>query len=131
MTSIAEYHQAVKARLIADPLVVRFELRRERRTMDDGHLRAQLTLRSGDQLEFSEYVRELYDSVQVVTYSFHWTDSSGRLIRRWDNAPHFAHLPQAPHHMHDGMEDNVLPSTPMTIVEVLDEIASQKVPVGC
>jgi hypothetical protein len=34
MTSIAEYHQAVKARLIADPLVLQFDIRHERRTVD-------------------------------------------------------------------------------------------------
>jgi hypothetical protein len=95
MTSVAEYHQAVKARLIADPLIVRFEIRRERRSVDDGHLRACLMLHN----------------------------SSGRLIRRWDNAPHFSHLPQAPHHIHDGDKGKVLPGSPRTIVEVLDEIA--------
>jgi hypothetical protein len=123
MTSVAEYHQAVKARLIADPLIVRFEIRRERRSVDDGHLRACLMLHNGDKLEFSEYVRYVHNRIEVVTYSFHWTDSSGRLIRRWDNAPHFSHLPQAPHHIHDGDKGKVLPGSPRTIVEVLDEIA--------
>ncbi len=58
MTSVAEYHQAVKARLIADPLIVRFEIRRERLSVDDGHLRACLMLHNGDQLEFSEAGRD-------------------------------------------------------------------------
>ena len=49
MTSIAEYHQAVKSRLIADPLIAKLEIRRERRTVADGHLRAMLTPRNGDQ----------------------------------------------------------------------------------
>ncbi len=130
MTSVAEYHQVVKARLITDPLVVRFEIRRERRTIDDGYLRASLTLRNGDRLEFSEYVRQAHDRVEVVTYSFHWMDSGDRLIRRWDNAPHFPDLPQAPHHIHDGDEENVLPAVPITIVQVLDEIASLEAPTG-
>jgi hypothetical protein len=93
VTTVADYHEAVKARLIADPLVVRFDLRRERRTMDDGHLRALLTLRNGEQLEFSEYVCQERGQVEVITYSFHWSDPDGNLIRRWDNAPHFWHLP--------------------------------------
>ena len=123
MASVAEYHQAVKARLIADPLVVRFEIRRERRTIDDGHLRARLTLRNGDQLEFSEYTRLVRNQVEVVTYSFSWTNASGELLRRWDNAPHFPDLHQAPHHVHEGKEDRVVPGSSISIADVLDAIA--------
>jgi hypothetical protein len=123
VTTVAEYHQAVKARLIADPLVLQFDIQRERRTADDGYLRARLLLDNEEELEFSEYVRRVRDQVQVVTYSFHWTDANGKLICRWDNAPHYPDLPQAPHHIHDGHQDNVLPSASMTIAEVLDKIA--------
>jgi hypothetical protein len=45
------------------------------------------------------------------------------LIRRWDNAPHYPHLSNAPHHIHDGQQDNVLPGAPTKIAQVLDEIA--------
>ena len=126
MTTVAEYHQAVKARLIADPLVLQFDIRRERRTVDDGYLRVRLILDNQEHLEFSEYVRRVRDQIQVVTYSFHWTDSNGKLIRRWDNAPHYPSLPQAPHHMHNGAQDQVLAAAPMTIVDVLDEIGQSR-----
>jgi hypothetical protein len=123
VTRIADYHQAVKARLIADPLILQFDILREKRTADGGYLRARLTLDNREQLEFSEYVRRVGDQIQVVTYSFHWTDSLDKLVCRWDNAPHYPSLPQAPHHIHDGDRDNVLPGAPVTIAEVLDEIA--------
>lgn len=124
MTTIAEYHRDVKARLIADPLVHQFVIRRERRTLNDGYLRARLTLSNGDQLEFFEYVHQVRGHIEVVTYSFHWMDSGGELIRRWDNAPHYPHLPQAPHHVHDGDQDRVLPGTPTSVTQVLDQISA-------
>jgi len=123
VTSIEEYHQSIKARLIADPLVHRFAVRRERRSIHDGHLRARLTLSNGDELEFSEYVRLAEGQIEVLTYSFHWVDSAGRLIKRWDNVPHFMQLQQAPHHVHEGAESNVFPGVAMSIMEVLDEIS--------
>jgi len=123
VTTIEEYHQSVKARLIADPLVRHFEIRRERRSMSDGHLRARLTLSDGGQLEFSEYVRLVEGQVEVVSYSFHWTDSNGRLIKRWDNVPHFMQLPQAPHHIHVGEESEVVPGGARSITDVLDEVS--------
>lgn len=124
MTAIADYHQAVKARLIADPLVARLIIQRERRTQEDGYLRGRLVLRNGDELGLSEYVQLARVGVRVITYSFHWADSAGRLVRRWDNAPHFSHLPGAPHHVHDGDETRVAPGAPVTLLQVLDEIAA-------
>ena len=124
MTTVAEYHRDVKARLIADPLIRRFDIRRERQTRTDGHMRARLTLSNGDLLEFSEYVHQIEDRIEAVRYSFHWANADGTLIRRWDNAPHYPHLPQAPHGIHDGEQNKVRPGTPIHITQVLDEIAA-------
>ncbi len=52
-----EYLDAVKERLIADPIVQHFSLRKERWTVQDGFLRARLTLVDGSMLEFGEYVQ--------------------------------------------------------------------------
>ena len=128
MTTVAEYQRDVKALMIADPLVRQFDIRRERQTRNDGYMRARLTLANGDLLEFSEYVQQSKDQVEVVTYSFHWTDSDGTLIRRWDNAPHHPKVPNAPHHIHDGKQGTVLPGESMRIAQVLDEIAAHLAP---
>ncbi len=122
MGSIEAYHQTVKARLIADPLVLEFEIIREIKTSDDGHLRARLKLDNGERLEFSEYVRLEGDRIKIISYSFHWSDDKGELIFRWDNAPHYAELPNYPHHIHNGIKNEVITGKPMMIVDVLDEI---------
>lgn len=123
--SPAEYLEAVKARLLTDPLVDHIEIRRERSTQADAHLRARLGLVSGAVLEFSEYVQRVQgDEIAVVTYSYHWADAQGRLIRRWDNTPHFPGLPGFPHHIHEGPEDVVAPGRPIDIFVVLDSISA-------
>jgi hypothetical protein len=33
-------------------------------------------------------------------YAFHWQDQGQNLIRRWDNAEHYPHLPAFPFHVH-------------------------------
>jgi hypothetical protein len=45
------------------------------------------------------FIRE-YVSEKERMYSFHWQDSKGVLIRRWDNAPHYKNLSTFPHHVH-------------------------------
>ena len=118
-----EYLSAVKERLLTDPLVTHFRVLRERSTLTAGYLRARLTWRDGSQLEFAEYVQvSPDDEVEVVTYSYHWSDAQGNLIRRWDNTPHFPHLPGFPHHVHEGPTDTVSPHRPTSILIVLDEI---------
>jgi hypothetical protein len=122
--TVIEYLDAVKERLTTDPLVAGFSIVRERVTLVDGHLRARLTISDGSQLEFSEYVQRSPDEqINVVTYSYHWADTDGNLIRRWDNTPHFPDLPGFPHHVHDGRAGSVLSGTPVSIFLVLDEIA--------
>jgi hypothetical protein len=119
---IKAYHQKVKARLIADPLILEFEIIRETQTSDEGHLRARLILHNGERLELSEYVRLEEDIINVVTYSFHWSDAEEKLVFRWDNAPHYTKLPNYPHHIHDGITNEVTPGKPVMIDDVLDEI---------
>ena len=121
-----EYLDAVKARLIADPIVQHFSLRKERWTVQDGFLRARLTLVDGSMLEFGEYVQVTErGNIEVVTYSYHWADDNGALRKRWDNTPHFPNLEGFPHHLHDGATGLVRPSHPMSIFRVLDILARE------
>jgi len=122
--TVAEYLDAVKDRLLTDAVVSRLDIIRERRTAADGHLRARLALIDGSWLEFSEYVQRSPDgSIEAVTYSYHWADASGDLVRRWDNTPHFPGLPGFPHHIHVGPGDEVSPGEPVSLFAVLDEVA--------
>jgi hypothetical protein len=106
-------------------LIEHIEIRRERSTQADAHLRARLGFVNGAILEFSEYVQRIQgDEIAAITYSYHWADAQGRLIRRWDNTPHFPGLPSFPHHIHEGPEDVVAPGQPMDIFAVLDSISA-------
>ena len=124
--SILEYLEAIKERLLTDPIVADFQVIRERDTTMDGHIRARTTLVDDGLLEFSEYFQQMPDgNIQVVTYSYHWADKSNQLIRRWDNTPHHPDLPDFPHHLHDGATGTLEPSQPVSIFDVLDEIGKQ------
>jgi Family of unknown function (DUF6516) len=84
--TIAEHLDAVKTRLLTDPVVAAFHVTRERNTISDGYLRARLTLSGDSQLEFAEYIQlSPDDQISVITYNYHWADADGRLLQRWDN----------------------------------------------
>jgi len=121
--SPAEYLDSVKERLLTDPLVAEFHIRRERHTLVDAHLRVRASLADGSLLEFSEYVeRTLEGWMQVTVYSYHWERADGKLLCRWDNTPHFPNLPGYPHHVHDGRAGATLAGKPMDVFAVLDYI---------
>lgn len=125
--TVVEYLDEVIGRLLSDPVVSRFEIIRERYTADDGYLRVQAVLADGGRLEFSEYVQiSAAAEIDVVTYSYHWTDRNGSLIQRWDNTPHHPGLPNFPHHVHFGPTGAVMSGGPMSIFAVLAEIAQRQ-----
>jgi hypothetical protein len=127
--TIAEYFEAIKERLVTEPIIVSFQITRERKTLVDGYLRARLRLINDNELKFSEYAQRLSSGqIEVVTYSYHWAKTNHELIRRWDNTPHHPNLTNFPHHVHDGITGTVLPGYPMSIFAVLDEIAGQIIP---
>ena len=67
------------------------------------------------------FVRELITQSESK-YSYHWQTKNGKLICRWDNAPHHPHLATSPHHKHEGAKQNVAPSQEITLETVLPVI---------
>ncbi len=120
------YIHNLHARLLSDPIVEQYQISRERITDADIYIRARITLADQSQLSISEYGEgDETGDIHIVTYTYHWMDENGALIVRWDNAAHYPTLPGHPYHQHDGDEKNVLPSEPMSLVKVLDHIATR------
>ncbi len=122
----AEYLESVKERLLSDPIIIAFQIVRERSTLADAHIRARLRLADNSQLEFSEYAQlDASGQMTIVTYSYHWTNANGDPMRRWDNTPRFPDLPCFPHHIHDNLTEDILPGRLTNINAVLNIITSQ------
>ena len=119
---VADYFEAIKDRLFIAAFVAEFKIIKQVERSKNGHLRARVTFTDHSRLEFSEFVAQnAVDEIQVVTYSYHWSDENDALICRWDNTPHFPHLDNAPHHIHRSAAE-VFPGQPVDIFSVLDEI---------
>lgn len=74
-------------------------------------------------LEMAEYFT--LDGGEILTqdYRFQWMNEDKTVLRyRWDNTPHFPELPEFPHHVHNGLDGNVMPHYLMNFEKVLEEI---------
>ncbi|MEZ0484477.1 toxin-antitoxin system TumE family protein [Fibrella aquatica] len=71
------------------------------------------------------HIRENYVILlDRIDYAYQWQTADHQLIHRWDNA-HPVSLPTSPHHQHQGSEENVVASEPMTLQKVLTFISTQ------
>lgn len=96
-----------------------------------GFIRAQVKMADGDLLEIAVFFVLEASAITVENYKFHWQDPQGRLIKRWDNAPHHPEVEGFTHHLHDGSEENVIPGvsnidTEMALQLILQCLASQE-----
>ncbi len=117
----------VKVNLAISSFIQSIEIIDEKIVLSDrGYFRARLILINGDFLEVSEYFVCEDEKCFPKTYRYQWMDTEQkRLIKRWDNAEHFPTLPDFPHHLHIGEEDNVRSSKALSIVDLLDIIETE------
>lgn len=126
MTEAADYLAEIKARIVGNARILHWGMLREEAQGDTGLYRCRLTLTDGGVVEMFEYFRiKAATEVEVTAYSFHWQDESGRLLKRWDNAPHHPEVSTFPHHLHDGAEECLKPHEAMNAGRLLALLTSK------
>ncbi|GIK38650.1 MAG: hypothetical protein BroJett011_24830 [Chloroflexota bacterium] len=121
-----EYLAAIHLALVESSVVVSYTVVRQRITSQSEHIRVCINLVDGDFLEAAEFFRLTPEGIEVADYRHQWMDGQRTFLRkRWDSAPHYPQLPNAPHHYHDGSEEVVNPGQPMSIQDVLAFIARE------
>ena len=118
---IERYLQTLLDTVAASPIVRSSSVLFDKRTLDAGLIRGELTFADGSCLYFRELV-EMQARVIRIMYSYHYQREDGSLIFRYDDTPHFRTLPQFPHHKHVGSQANAFPSQPPDLIAVLREI---------
>jgi len=104
------------SRLFDRPEIIdRFHVEEHQQNAQRKYYRLTVRFVDGSVLHVREYV-----SATERNYSFHWQDGEGQLIVRCDNSPHHRHLPNFPHHLHEG--DAVESCDEMYLDGVLDII---------
>jgi hypothetical protein len=73
-------------------------------------------------IEITERILEERGGLTTTKYRYHWQTGSGKLIKRWDNAPHHPEIDTFPDHLHDGSEDNVKSFRKMNASDILTDI---------
>jgi hypothetical protein len=83
--------------------------------------RGELRFYNGSRLSIVEQLEPVgHRDYKRIAYKYHYHDSQGSLIFRYDNSPHYPHLATFPDHKHIG--DEVIEAEPPDLNDVLTEI---------
>lgn len=116
---VADYFADLKSQITNHPLVSSWRFQEEVRTRAIGWFKAEVAFQNGVILNLREFVIVQKNRVRKLSYSYHCRKE--RLVFRYDNAPHHAYLPRAPHHKHLG-NGRIIASKEPTLQQILDEI---------
>ena len=116
-----DYFNDIVESLVVSLAVSSFYILRKELAEEDGYIRIKCNLTNGDILEFAEYIVVRKNKASIETYSYHWQDKAGGLLKRWDNVAHHKEVKTFPHHLHLPVE-KVVGSTDMNLKKVLTEI---------
>lgn len=97
---INQYIDTIEARLVERPVITSYQILKKEIAPSEGKLRLKLILSDGGAVELFEYISVVDKKIKLLKYSFHWQNSEGKIIFRWDNAPHHQELRSSPHHVH-------------------------------
>lgn len=114
-----EYFERVQALLTASPFVHEPLLSFDDRK-DAWFIRGDIYFIDNSRLHFRELFVSQGNPVKIA-YSYHYQRAAETMIFRYDNAPHYPHLPTAPHHKHVS-DDRVIAATMPEFEAVLREI---------
>ncbi len=125
MNALIEQHfTLIEMQLLQSSAIVAYEVLSREVGLIDGKIRIKATLRDQAIVELFEYANESNGQIKALKYSFHWQNAQGGLKKRWDNAPHYPHLPNAPHHLHkaDGsVEEVVAIPTALFVIQEIEQ----------
>jgi hypothetical protein len=123
---VETYFADVRKTIELSPIVSLSNVSYEKRGTYEGIIRGRVQFVDNTVLEWREYV-DVETNVDRLMYVYQYMNASMGLIFRYDNTGHHkkSALPTYPHHKHLGHTGSVVPSDPMDLRNVLQEIQSR------
>ena len=117
---IEEYFQEIEADIANCPHIFESHILKDKLSLYIGIIEGDLYFMDESILHFIEFVN-VKDRTERFKYSYHYQDKNGKLIFRYDMAPHHIETETFPHHKHIDSE-KVIKSPAPSLAEVFNEI---------
>ena len=121
---IEEYFSQIKVildRYAAATFVVSANIAFDRRPGDQGFLSGVVQFTDGSALYFREYLDAANKIVEKLMYSYHYQDTTGKMILRYDNSAHRPSLKSFEHkHGAMGTKKVAAPGLETVLLEIVE-----------
>jgi hypothetical protein len=111
-----EYYASVQKAILGAVHVIQSNISFDEISEKECYIRGLLKLSGGYELFIAEYV-VTEPNVKQLKYRFHLQTEAGKMLARWDNAPHHPEIGSHPDHLHIG--ERVKAHPPIDIPQVL------------
>lgn len=109
---------------IDDEWVLSYDFSVDSRSNYLAFVQGKLEFRDGSSLFFKEFI-DLEETIEKISYSFHYQDQENKLIFRYDNAKHKPDLGYSDHkHINKKIIPSVIPEIEEIIIEIIDNYLS-------
>lgn len=128
IATIADYFREIEGLLHSCPLSVSVNMQSELADMDIGYFKARIKFVNGSELHLFELVTIKNGKAEVEKYRYHYQNSEGNIIKRWDNAKHHSELKTFPDHVHtanDKTKESKKPGIPNILLEIIKLIEDE------
>ena len=122
---ISEHIHTFIKQIENSPLVVTNNLHAYFDSPKKGYISGTITFLDDSTLTMIEVLIETHYKIARVKYRYHYMDKNGKLLFRYDNAPHLKNLSSFPHHKHVlvNKTEKAIAAHKPSLRQVLDEIA--------
>ena len=104
-----------------DDWILSFNFSVDSRSDYVGFIQGNLEFSQGSRLFFKEYI-DLQESIEKLSYSFHYQDYENNLIFRYDNAKHKPDLGYTNHkHIKNKIIESETPNIEQVILEIIND----------
>lgn len=118
---IDEYFGSVEQIVLAFPKVRSLSINKKSYNLRQGYISGSVVFENRRRLDFVE-VKDIEVKAKIK-YRYQYMDPDGKLIFRYDNAPHHPELSGFPNHKHH--ESGIVPCVEPALSEILMEIAER------
>ncbi len=112
---------AIIQKYMNDEWILSFNFSVDSRSDYVGFIQGNLEFSQGSRLFFKEYI-DLQESIEKLSYSFHYQDHENNLIFRYDNAKHKPDLGYTNHkHIKNKIIESEIPNIEQVILEIIND----------
>jgi len=117
---IEEYFQKIETDIANCPYIFESLILKDKRSLYIGIIEGDVYFIDKSVLHFIEFVN-VKEKTERYKYSYHYQDEDGKVIFRYDMAPHHIEIETFPHHKHLDSEKVIKSSAP-SLTEIFNEI---------